>query len=67
MYVCMKKNKKAGRKNEGTILRSFNIDMETASDFKITCAIEGKYQGDVLTELMRYYINNHAKDWKRSK
>ena len=66
MYVYMK-SKKAGRKNEDTTLRSFNIEKETALDFKITCAKEGEYQGDIITELMRYYINNHAKDWKRSK
>ena len=63
----MKNNKKVGRKNEDTILRSFNIDTKTAHDFKITCTIEEEYQGEILTELMRYYIKNHAKDWKRSK
>ena len=66
MYVYMK-SKKAGRKNEDTTLRSFNIEKETALDFKITCAKEEEYQGDVITQLMRYYINNHTKDWKRSK
>ena len=63
----MNKNKTAGRKNEDTVLRSFNIDTRTAHDFKIKCTIEGEYQGEIITELMRYYIKNHAKDWKRSK
>tara|TARA_B100001105_G_scaffold218904_1_gene185611 strand:+ start:355 stop:528 length:174 start_codon:yes stop_codon:yes gene_type:complete len=35
--------------------------------FKITCTIEGKYLGSVVNELMKYYIENHAKDWKKSK
>ena len=54
-------------KYKNRVLRSFNVDPRTYDDFKITCTIEGKYLGDVLSELMRYYIENHAKDWKKSK
>ena len=54
-------------KNKNRVLRSFQVDARTYDDFKITCTIEGKYLGEILSELMRYYIENHAKDWKKSK
>ena len=54
-------------KNKNRVLRSLQVDPRTYDDFKITCTIEGKYLGEVLSELMRYYIENHAKDWKKSK
>ena len=49
------------------VLRSFKTDPQTYHDFKITCTIEGKTVGEILTELMRYYIETHAKDWKAPK
>ena len=54
-------------KYKNRVLRSFNVDPRTYDDFKITCTIEGKYLGSVVNELMKYYIENHAKDWKKSK
>ena len=54
-------------KYKNKVLRSFNTNSQTYTDFKITCTIEGKNIGEVLTELMRYYIKNHAKDWEKPK